>query len=319
MWQDYLRMPAPVTDELRNDHYVPRTYLRHFTQEYTEGKAKASHIPVFSRYGRSYGSQLIDTVGCEPGFYDKHEIDSLWTKAEKDWPETVQGVEAEMDTDNFAAKILNFIAFQYVRTPTHIEPIARRLQLANGQRKKVELDGKMVNAMFCDITPSKAVFDEILTEVETVRKALHRKFKWTIYGARTGEFFFTSDNPVREVSETEELIFPITCRHLARGKMRKDGEAFSFRYAMASDSKMKRFNRLSLESAKDYIFYPFDTTAVLDRIKADARPISYDPLDGGRSWGSTSKPVTPGEIERLMTVLSKERRKRSTSLDSGPA
>ncbi len=274
------------TDSFRNDHYVPQTYLRHFTEEYINGKSKPASIPVYRRTGGRCGPQPVDIVCGEKGFYDNHEIDTIWTKAEKDWPDTVKKIEENDTSEGAISKLLNFLAFQYVRTPTYIEPLARRLR--NRQLHKVEWEGKMVNAMTVDVAIPKEIFDVILTEVESVRKSLRADYNWTIYESRPGEFFFTSDTPVRLVPDTQEIVFPITCKRLARGKLRLAAQSFNFHYATASQSKMQRLNKYSLESANGHVFYPFDTPEVADIVKAGTRPISYDPIDGGRSWGAQS-------------------------------
>jgi hypothetical protein len=159
------------------------------------------------------------------------------------------------------------------------------------------------------------VFDAILQEVGDIRKALQKRFKWTVYRVHNEDHLFTSDNPVSWVKETEEMIFPITCKHVARGKIRGAGEPFSFHYSTASKSKADRFNTRTLRGAKDFLYHPIDSDKTSAHIKANARPVSHDPMDPmtGRSWGHDAKPVTKEELQALVDRIAKERAKQKPS------
>ena len=95
------------------DHFVPKAYLRGFTQEYVSGEKGGVLIVYDTGLGWVHRLSINDYVACEPEFYDNHPIDKHWSQTiERCWPQVRTRLKNKETAPELLDQLFWFVAAQ---------------------------------------------------------------------------------------------------------------------------------------------------------------------------------------------------------------
>ena len=291
---------------MARDHYIPRTYLRHFTKKYLSGE-RGGELAVYNLFNFRYRRASINVhIGFEEGFYANHAIDKRWQAEEMKWPRVVEKLQSRADDVAVISDLLRFAAIQVGRVPVNMERVAKAM--AFQKARKVPLPGQPGRAgMIVDMVSTAELLDAV-DEGNTRRIDLFGSFtSWTCHHSQTAELLFTSDNPCLIVAETSSIYFPLSAN------LALIGHAVSERllaprlcHRNATPETVRKINALIVKGAKDFI-YAADASAGLGKfIEKHRKGIDRFAM-AGRTFAGKVEPIEQSKFHDLLARVNKSR------------
>lgn len=270
-----------MTKKVKNQHYVPQVYLRHFTVGANEqiamfdkqtGNVTTPNIRnvAAARYFNDFeGDDILQELGEQP-------MESYYSTLEgefaKNWRILLRNLE---ERGGFSVadkkKVSHYMHEQQMRTPQ-----ARRLldealrQTALTLLKKREslgllrtpphLRGIPLEKMVQSITNDPANYVKASTEFMDSRRAYMEGMFWTVLTAEGDVPFITSDAPVQAAafSGAVALFYPISPKYafllLPHSIVDQSHLPYECQATTTPDSEVANFNRLMFLSAERFAF-----------------------------------------------------------------
>jgi hypothetical protein len=255
--------PASALDEINpgeqirvmaRDHYVPRTYLRHFTGEYLKGE-RGGELNVYDLFRfRPRRASINRHVASEENFYANHAIDKRWQADETQWPSVIEAIKADNLSPDSILSLLRFAAIQVGRVPASMEKIARTLAYRNAKRFPLPgQPGKI--GMVMDMVPTAELLDHVQGAILEGIEWFQYFTTWTCYRNQTSEPFLTSDNPCVTINNPSSVYFPLALDLALVGEA--DGRRLrepDLQYRQATNAMVRKINVQIVRSADDYIY-----------------------------------------------------------------
>lgn len=191
----------PKSQITKNQHYVPRFYLKSFSVVKNVGSNKEKSLISFYQYKNQLSKDMIptDSVCSSDYFYDNDgNVENMLAEKEKMWANTIHKANNNTSLDECDINNLKeFVIYQIVRTKAELEH-SREVYMAmieeGVSRKNVEINLILKSAI------EKNVKENITSEYE-VNKAEEflpyiNDLKLIVLDNKTAVDFFTSDAPV---------------------------------------------------------------------------------------------------------------------------
>ena len=198
----------PIMDLVKNQHYVPRFYLRHFCG--SDDRLFAFDKPTGKKWNTT-----VESVANENYFYDHYELDKSSGKPqllehffhplEGDISTILNELTASLEDGTFTqlsaehrAKLSIFLVYQFLRTKEKREELRQFIGEFARMIADIHLQQKGLSDSSYDIESDEALFQARFLldrkNVEQLANILHRHI-WIIIKNLTTRPFYTSDNP----------------------------------------------------------------------------------------------------------------------------
>jgi hypothetical protein len=171
-----------VNAVMAKDHFVPKAYLRGFTQEYLTGK-KGGNIVVYSpAFGTCRRLSVNDYVACEPEFYDNHPIDKRWSQTiEQKWPSVRDALKNRETNSDILDELFWFVGAQLMRTHTYMNHVARFLAFRDAKKVQVDREGRKGTAVFMNMADTGEVMQYVQDRWPVARETLETDYIWKLH------------------------------------------------------------------------------------------------------------------------------------------
>lgn len=294
---------------MAKDHFIPRAYLRGFTEGYLTGE-KGGELIVYSPSSGNAGKLSInDYVGCEPEFYNNHPVDKLWSQTiEQSWPSVRKSLKEQEADAALLDSLFWFVGAQFIRTHSFMNRVAHTVAVQNA--KRVNRGGK--RGMILNMTATTAVMDRVQSLWPHARLQLEKDYTWKVYHNSHSRLFLTSDNPCQGgVAGNSGVIMPIALDMALVGRLLEPGEKPTFGHSKAAMEMVAKINRAVVRECNSHVYAHCETDDLRRFVKENyVRP---DVMTGGRSFANNPDPLDDADIDRLFDHIEKLRRKDATN------
>jgi hypothetical protein len=295
---------------MAKDHYIPRGYLRKFTPEYLNG-TRSGQIFVYPLWSERHRSASINKhVGFEPDFYHNHPLDKAWQEIEQQWPQIIRALQQSSTDRPIIDGLLSFTTIQFVRVPATMERISRQLAWAARKNVDIEFEGRKTKAAVMDMVKTSDLLDAVATLLPGIKQSAEDEYFWTCYHNPFHLRFVTSDNPCYYDPADGEVFLPLTLDLGLSGKLLRNGRKPGLKHDEASHKTVRRFNRLTVQNARRFVYSHASSERLRDFIKRHRIDRDTDPLYGGRSW--TNEPTKADPIALMKRIEELRRKDRSS-------
>lgn len=270
--------------EIEDHHYVPRYYLRGFTNP-----PMSNLLWVYEKGSRRTFQTGVSRIGYENHFYTFTEDDGTrnTTSVESFLTYNIENPanpilrklrEKQMITQEEKRIMSNYIAVMMMRVPRNME---RMQQLTPGVKETLAatIDQEVADAMSKNpdnketlgnfLAVTKSILDEYseglpkkayLQFINTRFASVIYHMTWQFFTSEGGPSFLTNDNPVffdegiGIANEHSEISFPISSTVGLWASWRND---VSEGFVRANNQMIKELNNRTISNATRFVFYPF--------------------------------------------------------------
>lgn len=274
---------------MARDHFLPKTYLRHFTAGYLEGISDGRIEAYSVSFERHRSVSINKHVGFEHDLYAGHPLDKAWQTNEQRWPSVVEALRSADLRDEIISDLLTFTAIQFCRVPSSMEAVARQVAFSNRRVVQTELNGESVNAMMLDMVYTRQVLDQIERVLPSTISIAKTNYHWDIFCNQTDELFLTNDQPCMWDRESGGVVFPISLELALVGTYTETPrQEASVKVKKAKPNIIRKINRETIRKANRLIFAPYITSDLLRFFRKAKKEKNLDPMNGGRSFSNSS-------------------------------